>query len=248
MQIVQPSVILIDATPYPEQKIEESARVCYQSQERAKRCDSCKGLGHVIDSDIDNCETCGGYGTNRKAAEKFVKMLLSNQHESVIEHVSASFMIVCDRGVSHEIVRHRLSSFSQESTRYCDYTKPEECVGGAVVSKIKCIRPPGLDDESFKVWQEAMENAELSYKALRALGIKPEIARSVLPTGLKTQLSWTANAREWRHIMKLRTSKQAHPQMRRIALMILEGLFHWCPVLFEDIVETVEKDLEDEGI
>lgn len=243
MNIVQPSVILIEATPRPEQKIEESARICYQSQDRIKRCEHCNGLGYVPQNpDIDGtCPTCGGYGTDRKSAEKFVRTLLGNNHESVIEHVSASFMVICDRGVSHEIVRHRLSSFSQESTRYCDYMKPEQCVGGAVVSEIKVIRPPSLERyEAFTIWKKAMEYAEKAYMDLRSLGIKPEIARSVLPTGLKTQLSWTANAREWRHIMKLRTSKKAHPQMREIALIILTCLYDWCPVLFEDIMKDVE--------
>lgn len=163
------------------------------------------------------------------SAWAFVKRIIASGHESVIEHESISVRIICDRGVSHEIVRHRLASYSQESTRYCDYGKEGE---------IQVIQPPGLSELEFgslSVWKHAMESAEAAYKTLRLHGVQPQIARSVLPNSLKTELVMTCNLREWRHFFKLRTAPAAHPQMREIAIPMLNEFKRLIPVIFDDI-------------
>jgi thymidylate synthase (FAD) len=162
------------------------------------------------------------------SAPRFVKMLLQHGHESVIEHVSATVKFVVDRGVSHEIVRHRIASFTQESTRYCNYKKK-----GVVM-----IEPPLPDEDARILWRKAVGVAEAIYLEMLDRGISPQIARSVLPNCLKTELIMTANLREWRHFFKLRTAKAAHPQMREVTIPLLEQFQRAFPVVFDDI--TVE--------
>ena len=181
------------------------------------------------------------------SAPAFAAMVIKRGHESVIEHASATVRFVVDRGVSHEIVRHRLASFSQESTRYCDYE------GGHVAFVV----PPWVDvmigDYNCNVhfsdyikevsdedthWLDAMIQAELSYKRLRTAGWRPEQARSVLPNSLKTEIVMTANLREWRHFFKLRTAAAAHPQMREVACPLLAKMREFMPVVFDDVGTT----------
>ena len=137
---------------------------------------------------------------------------------------------ICDRGVTHEIVRHRLCAYTQESTRYCNYR------GG-----VTFIRPffwveSNADDSPYSVWLEAMKRCEEAYTLLIEMGATPQEARSVLPNSLKTEIVVTANLREWRHILKLRTAKDAHPQMRQLMIPLLEELKEKLPVLFADIL------------
>lgn len=178
------------------------------------------------------------------SAQRFVKMILDRGHESVIEHESLSVRFICDRGVSHELVRHRLAAFSQESTRYCDY-------GGKYSSpQVSFIIPPWVsippgeygteesipgDSNSCHYWAFAMLNAERLYCTLRQHEWPPQEARSVLPNSLKTEIVMTANLREWRHVLRLRTSKAAHPQMRELMLPLLDDLRERIPVVFKDI-------------
>jgi len=163
------------------------------------------------------------------SAPRFVKMLLDAGHESVIEHVSASVKFVVDRGVSHELVRHRLVSYTQESTRYCDYVKK---------GSVEFIRPCFWAEDSmeYRLWREQMQMAEDAYNALRNLGAKAQEARDVLPISVKTELIMTANLREWRHILKLRTADAAHPQMREVMRPLLKDFRAAIPVVFEDII------------
>jgi len=166
------------------------------------------------------------------SSRQFVKMLIDSGHESVLEHEKITVRVVCDRGISHEIVRHRIASYTQESTRYCNYSK------GKFGREITVIWPcflDSLEDKKAKVWKEAMEYAEKAYMKLISLGASPQEARSVLPNSLKTEIVITMNLREWRHFFKLRTSKQAHPQMREIAFMILDLFKKLVPVVFDDI-------------
>lgn len=164
------------------------------------------------------------------SAREFVKRILSSGHESVIEHESVTVRIICDRGVSHEIVRHRLASYSQESTRYCDYGKAGE---------IQVIEPPGLDNHTRLTWEFAIATAEIQYNTLRERGVSPQIARSVLPNALKTEIVCTMNLREWRHFFKLRCSKAAHPQMREIAIPLLAEFVQLIPVVFDDLLKIL---------
>ena len=168
----------------------------------------------------------------RGEPESFVRMLLKRGHESVIEHVSVGFRIVCDCGVTHELVRHRLAAFSQESTRYCDYT------GDRFGGELGFVVPPDLTEVTLGTWKCAMDTAEAMYKGMRADGSPPEIARSVLPNSLKSEIGMTCNAREWRHVLRLRTSPKAHPQMRQVMALVSAELRAWCTVLFEDIPES----------
>lgn len=172
-------------------------------------------------------------------AEDFLKRLLKTGHESVIEHVSATVRLVCDRGVSHEIVRHRLCSFSQESTRYANYSKAK------FGNEITVIRPFFWDQGSdkFKEWKRAMEMCEKAYLNLIEMGAKAQEARSVLPNSLKTDIVVTANMREWRHIFKLRCSKASHPQMRQSMLPLLAEFNKRIPVLYETLYETHKGEI-----
>jgi len=160
----------------------------------------------------------------------FVKSIIQRGHESVLEHVSFTVKFICDRGVSHEIVRHRIASYSQESTRYCNYSKGE--FSGELTFILPQFFKDGLSREMFEI---ACKNAEDSYFELLSLGFMPEQARAVLPNCLKTEVIMTANVREWRHFLKLRTSKAAHPQIRELAIQLLNQLLEIVPELFEDI-------------
>ena len=205
MKIIEQSVELAqDLNPAEIMKqIERAGRVCYKSE-----------------SNISD-----------ESAEKFIANIIKRGHESVIEHVSITFKIICDRGVSHEIVRHRLASYSQESSRYCDYSN--EKFGGELTFIKPCFWDE--DEENYMLWRQAMAISEHLYLSMREKGVRPEQARSILPNSLKTELFMTANLREWRHFLKLRTSKKAHPQMREIALKIYELLNENLPVIFADI-------------
>jgi len=199
-------------------RIEEAGRTCYKSEDKITEA----------------------------SAVPFVRRILKSGHESVIEHESLSVRFICDRGVTHEIVRHRLAAFSQESTRYCDY-------GGKYIHpQVTFIIPPWIkiipgeyyteqdvpiDGHSGYYWAWAMLNAERMYATLRQHEWSPQQARSVLPNALKTEIVMTANIREWRHVLKLRTSKAAHPQMQELMQPLLTELKSALPVFFEDINE-----------
>ena len=153
----------------------------------------------------------------------------------MIEHCSLSAKFICDRGVSHELVRHRIASFAQESTRYCNYSKSK------FGSEITVIQPQfdTWDSHLFDVWKESCEWAERYYFKLLSSGATPQEARSVLPNSLKTEVVVTMNFRAWRHFLKLRTAKDAHPQMREITIPLLNELKEKLPEIFEDIEESV---------
>ncbi len=174
-----------------------------------------------------------------ESANKFVRMVKERGHESVIEHSAMTVKFICDRGVTHELVRHRLCAFSQESTRYCNYK------GG-----VTFVIPPWVDVEEgeynyqspsnpkgrfSQVWVTAMRTAENYYITLLDGSWSPQQARSVLPNSTKTEIVVTANFREWRHIFTLRCAKAAHPQMREIMIPLLEECKKLLPALFEDI-------------
>src|ERR1035437_3956325 len=161
------------------------------------------------------------------SAATFVKRLIDSKHESVIEHYSITVRVICDRGISHEIVRHRIAAYSQESTRYCNYGK---------ASEITVIEPPGLAPGQWLIWEEAVLAAEKGYLAMLAAGCTPQIARSVLPTCLKTEIVATYNLRQWRHFFRMRTALAAHPQIREAAGWALAEFRRTIPIVFDDIV------------
>ena len=200
MKIVEPGYEILDVLDGMGvlRAIEYTGRVCYKSEDK------------ITDD----------------SAVEFARMLIRRGHLTPIEQSFFRVRFVCDRGVSHELVRHRLASFNQESTRYVDYEK-----GGEVM----VIEPPGLNDASRPIWRQAMLDAEAAYLHLRKSGQKPEIARSVLPNSLKTEIIVGANMREWRHIFKLRAAKPAHPQMRQLMCPLLAEMRERVPVVFDDV-------------
>ena len=168
------------------------------------------------------------------SAPKFVANLIKRGHEAMIEHASVTVKFVTDRGISHEIVRHRIASFAQESTRYCNYSKDK------FGNELTFIQPAFLTEgtEAYNVWKEDMERCEKAYFAMLEAGSKPEEARSVLPNSLKTELIMTADLREWRNFFKLRAANStgsAHPQMLEISRPLLEEFKAKIPVVFDDI-------------
>lgn len=166
------------------------------------------------------------------APPKFVAGIIKRGHEAVLEHCSFTVKFICDRGVSHEIVRHRLASYCQESTRYCNYGKDQ------FGSEITVIEPCYLNENTFAYdeWKEACRRAETAYFNLLNWGLSPQEARAVLPNSLKTEVVMTANIREWRHFLRLRTSTGAHPQIREIATPLLRELQRIVPICFDDIL------------
>ena len=212
MKIVKPSIELIDAPSYEAmlQKIERIGRVCYKSEDK------------IADG----------------SAEGFIRGIIKRGHESVIEHGSISVKVICDRGVTHEIVRHRIASYSQESTRYCNYSG-EKFEGQLAVIDIASGFGWDLTDhkDSTKcsIWLQAMMDAEKHYLDMIAAGAKPEEARSVLPNSTKTEIVMTMDLRAWRHFIRLRGSKAAHPQIREVTAKISEEFCKRYPVFFEDL-------------
>jgi thymidylate synthase (FAD) len=204
MKIVAPEFEILTPLDPPAvlARLEAAGRTCYRSEGRAA-----KG-----------------------SAGPFVRSLLRRGHLSVIGHESLSLRLVCDRGVSHELVRHRLASFSQESTRYVNYGHGPEGRGLVVV------RPLFFEEgsEKYALWLRAMEAAETAYLDLLKAGATAQEARTVLPNSLKTEIVMTANMREWRHIFGLRCGAAAHPQMREIMNLVRARFQELLPEIFED--------------
>ncbi len=205
MKVISPDVIILDDVRGDDvlRKIEQCGRTCYKSENK------------IADS----------------SAKQFVRNIIQRGHESVLEHVNITVKFICDRGVSHEIVRHRIASYSQESTRYCNYSNEQ------FGSEITVIKPCFLarDTPGYSKWWLACKQAEEAYFDLLDYGCSPQEARAVLPNSLKTEVVMTANLREWRHFLRLRTSAAAHPQMREVACILLNKLKAKIPVVFDDI-------------
>lgn len=187
--------------------IEKVGRTCYKSEDR------------ITDS----------------SAATFVKNIIKQGHEAVIEHYSITVRVICDRGVTHEIVRHRMASYAQESTRYCNYSKDK--FGSQITYIEPCFWDVNTEEgkKKYQVWKDVMEYTEKKYMELMDLGATPQEARSILPNSLKTELVMTMNLREWRHFFRLRTAPASHPQMREIAILMLEEFQKLIPVVFDDI-------------
>lgn len=206
MKIVQPSFEILAFTPDMTRLIERGIRTAYKSEDRIEEGSDAKIIGHVK----------------------------SLKHESTLEHGVITVKFITDRGVTHELVRHRICSFTQESTRYCNYGK------GRFGSEITVIEPFFYVDKDIKYasWKRSCESDEKEYLLQLEDGAKPQEARSVLPNSLKTEIVVTANVREWRKIFELRTSKEAHPQIRQIMCPLLDTFRKSWPILFDDIGST----------
>ncbi len=161
------------------------------------------------------------------SAKEFIKKIMKRGHLSVIEHEKITARVICDRGVTHEIVRHRIASYSQESTRYCNYSgKPMQFI------KPCFWKNDGDGGYKYLCWEEAMKNSDAIYNALIGQGASPQEARSVLPNSLKTEIVITYNLREWLHFFSLRCAKAAHPQMQQVANMLKNKMVELLPVIF----------------
>lgn len=224
MKLIRPSYeILTPITGDELKNIELAGRVCYKSEDKI---------------------------TN-ESAKKFVANLIQRGHEAMLEHSSLSVKFVCDRGVSHELVRHRMASFAQESTRFCNYSN--EKFGNELTFIIPfyfydLVESETSDEELVNyhtmrnLWESAMKSAEYAYMRLIDRGASPQEARSVLPNSLKTEVVTTANYREWRHFFKLRavgTSGKPHPQMRELTVPLLIELSRKIPVIFDDLANSL---------
>ena len=226
MKIIEPSVHLEDKIDGQAilKKIERIGRTCYKSE------------GNITED----------------SAERFIKSIIARGHESVLEHVSISVRVICDRGVTHEIVRHRVASYSQESTRYCNYSNDK--FGNELTfimpswfkSNIEDLNNYANDKNNFNkiyssgewAWIDSLRAVEINYfTLLECCNWTPEQARSILPNSLKTEIVMTMNLREWRHFFKLRCAKASHPDMRKVAYMILDEFKSKIPVVFDDIEE-----------
>ena len=204
------------------QRIEIAGRTCYKSEDKIS--------------------------PDGESAKRFVKMIIDNGHEAMLEHSSLSVRFICSRGVSHEIVRHRLFSFAQESTRYCNYSK------GKFGGECSFIVPPdqdwGVNVEDYEaagdcdnsddiylqwIWYWPLYVCEGEYMNLLKIGWTPQEARDVLPNALKTEIVVTGNYREWRHFFKLRCDEKAHPHIRLLAKDLLEDIKLRIPVVFDDL-------------
>lgn len=197
MIIVAQSATLLSHTPDPELLLERAGRTCYKSEDKI----------------------------TAESAPRFVEMICQRNHESVLEHASATILFTTDRGITHELVRHRLCSYSQESTRYVNYYKKGE---------IRVVKPLSLTDAQYNIWHMAMGAAEQMYNQMMDLGAKPEQARDALPTCTAADIVVTANFRQWKHIIRLRTAKAAHPKIRELigaAHGLLRGI---APTVFKD--------------
>jgi len=161
------------------------------------------------------------------SAPNFVEMLIKRGHEAMIEHATISMKWTCDRGVSHEVVRHRLASYAQESTRYCNYGQR-----GVAFIEPFFFAPT---TEAYKLWEVACHQSEHIYQSLLMLGYTPQEARTVLNNSTKTEIWITLNIREYRHFLTLRAAKAAHLQMRQNAIPILKYLQSKIPLMFDDI-------------
>jgi len=201
MNVIEPSFKILDELDGEAvlRKLEAAGRTCYKSEDKI----------------------------TKDSGKEFIAMIIKRGHETVLEHEKVSVRIVCDRGVSHELVRHRISSFSQESTRYVRYNDDN-------ISFIKPYIFKYPSDEYGK-WYQAMQYAEYAYSELIKMGASPQWARSVLPNSLKTEVVMTCNLREWRHIFRLRCHKTAHPQMREIMIPMLKRFQNLIPIIFDDI-------------
>lgn len=198
--------------------LEEVGRTCYKSEDK------------ITD---DSCV-------------KFVQGIIDRGHEAVIEHYNITVKLTNDRGVSHEEVRHRIASFAQESTRYCNYSKDKfgnevtyiDIKGGMALDPK--VRDLSVEAQSmiYDEWVKACADAERHYNNLISLGATPQIARSVLNNSTKTEICITMNLREWRHFFRLRTSPAAHPQIREVAIPLLHEFQRLIPVVFDDIEVT----------
>lgn len=221
MKLINSKVEILDELNSSDilKKLEKIARTCYKSEQNITEDDT--------------------------SAKKLISNIIKSGHEAMIEHISVSVKFTCSRAISHEIVRHRLSSFAQESQRYCNYSKDK------FNNEITFIIPSWIDEseeslnsefrdtdkDDVSVFVRALKTAEEEYFTLLNKGLRSQEARDVLPNATKTEINMTANLREWRHFFKLRCDTPAHPDIRKLALDLLKQFHEKIPVIFDDLYD-----------
>ena len=179
-------------------------------------------------------EWCGRISHRSEEAQdnnswrRFIQAVVLEKGDwSIVEHASATVDMVVDRGITHEWVRHRLFSFTQESTRFVNYEKkmPASFIDPGLVAMY-----------ASTIWTDAISAAEQAYKDLIAAGCAPQIARSVFSNSLASRIITTGNLRVWRHVFCMRTCKEAHPGMRQVIIPLLEEFKTKIPLLYDDII------------
>ena len=231
MRIIKPSFEIITKIDGEQilKEIEIAARTCYKSEGKIR-------YGH---SNFEDGRINWDLPSDSMAisARELLPKLIKRGHHAMLEFGGTIHVkFTNDRGVSHEEVRHRLASFAQESTRYCNYSEDEATDGDqglAIIDITPHLKNPTI---SLSLWMDAMLYAEKTYNAMIDAGETPQIARSVLPNSLKTEINIAANVREWRHIFKMRTPVSAHPQIREVMIPLLAEFKQRIPILFDDIV------------
>ena len=178
------------------------------------------------------CRTC--YRSEGKISENSYKTLLTNcitrGHESVLEHEKVTVRIYSDIGSYKDLTRHRHASFSVESTRYCSYDKDK------FGNEISFINPIYMEDKDiYKTWENTMKEIEIGYKKMKELGATTDMCREILPHSTAAEYTMTANIREWKHILSLRTTKHVHPSIRQVLIPLLKYFKEEMPEIFGDI-------------
>lgn len=246
MKIIEQSHEIISLPDNLLQMIEVAGRTCYKSEDKI----GCT-MPEYIEEDRDFCSGpgvgCDDTKCQYHSSRKFVKMILDRGHHAMIEFGPDIIVrFVTNRGVTHELVRHRLFSFAQESTRYVRYDGEMEFIKPVWTNILTGSWLPSdiyelSDIDPVHVWIKSCYADELHYQNLIQLGWRPEQAREVLPNSLKTEIVVKANIREWRHMFTLRTSKKAHPQIRALMLPLLTELKEKIPIVF-DAINKGEKE------
>ena len=235
MKIIKPSFEIMTPIDGPEilRFIEKVGRTCYKSEEKI----------------------------SEESYKAFISKLVERNHEAMLEHFNITVKFICDRGVSHELVRHRIASFAQESTRYCNYGSEKkgmtfiqpcwfktDIIGDydpdfytQFYKETGTLFDPLSDvtDSNIRTWFDSMMYSERVYNALVKEGWKPEQARSILPNSLKTEIVVTTNCREWMHIFRLRAASTAHPQMRELMHPLLNEFYSKIPIMFDEIYDNI---------
>ena len=215
--------------------IEVAARTCYKSEDK---------IGCTLEDIGQHCRMPGKYncmdtGCYKHSSHKLIKALIKRGHHAMIEFNDIIVRFVTNRGVTHELVRHRLFSFAQESTRYVNYKG-----GMEFIKPVWCSNGIMKDDPLDHAEELFIDNCVYSeeyYQLLLSQDWRPEQAREVLPNSLKTEIVVKGNIREWRHCLTLRTSKKAHPQIRALMLPLLEEFKDNIPLLFDNIGDGNEN-------
>lgn len=237
IDIVNPKIFIEEFdTEYIVRKIERCARTCYKTE------GSKAPLGQLLDKRLLKTSARAEFWAEKKKGNidiSLLKNILGSVHSSVLEHCTISVIMRTNRGMSHELVRHRVgAAYSQESSRYCNYSKNK------FNNKVTMLKPFFYkNEEQYKIWKENVELAAKGYFDLLKMATTEE-ARELLPNSTETEIAVTYNINAWRHFLNLRASQKAHPEIRRMAMILLIEFARRIPVLFDDLLAKYKRGIE----